>query len=167
MLEWKSYPESNDTTELLKKVVHCFEVEESRISSASNKNNSDRVLEILQPGLTSLGFEVEDKRKGKSIKRPVLFGRNGKWQKWFKVDAFHQDERTAIEIEAGRAYTNFQFLKDIFEACVMYDVEYLAIAVRRTYIKNKDFEKILDFMDTLYASGRLHIPLKGIVIIGY
>jgi hypothetical protein len=49
----------------------------------------------------------------------------------------------------------------------MNNVEFLAIAVRKTYLKNKDYDDILDFMDTLYASGRLAIPLQGILIIGY
>jgi hypothetical protein len=42
-----------------------------------------------------------------------------------------------LEIEAGRAVDNNQFLKDLFEACVSEKVKYLAIAVRLTYGKKK------------------------------
>lgn len=49
----------------------------------------------------------------------------------------------------------------------MHDDEYLAVTVRKTYLGTKDYAKILDFMDTLYASGKLGIPLRGIMIIGY
>ena len=72
-----------------------------------------------------------------------------------------------IEIEAGRAVANYQFLKDIFQACVMHDVEQLVIAVRNDYRGSDDFDVVTNFMDTLYASNRLNLPLKGILIIGY
>jgi hypothetical protein len=31
----------------------------------------------------------------------------------------------------------------------------------------KDFEKIYAFLETLYINGRLQLPLKGIVLIGF
>lgn len=71
---------------------------------------------------------------------------------------------------------NNQFLKDLFQACMMQDVDYLVIAVRNEYkIKTKnnmertnyDFEEVCKFFDALYASDRLQLPLKGILIIGY
>ena len=72
-----------------------------------------------------------------------------------------------IEVEAGRAVTNYQFLKDLFEATVMVDVDYLGIAVRNVYKRAKDFETVYSFLDTLHASERLKLPLKGILLIGY
>ena len=32
---------------------------------------------------------------------------------------------------------------------------------------DKAFEVVTTFMDTLYSSGRLEVPLKGILVIGY
>lgn len=53
----------------------------------------------------------------------------------------------------------------------MHNIDYLIIAVRNIYktksSKSKDFEKIMSFIDTLYASEKLVLPLKGILIIGY
>ena len=69
--------------------------------------------------------------------------------------------------ETVSATENNQFLKDIFQACMMFDVEYLVIAVRNTYRTHKDFEIIHTFLETLYISNRLHLPLKGILLIGY
>ena len=63
--------------------------------------------------------------------------------------------------------TNYQFLKDLFQACMMYEVDFLVIAVRKTYSKNQDFKTVITFFDTLYASGRLRLPLEGILIVGY
>lgn len=49
----------------------------------------------------------------------------------------------------------------------MHDVEYLVIAVRNIYRGNKDFDKMVAFFDTLYASNRLKLPLRGILTLGY
>ena len=50
---------------------------------------------------------------------------------------------------------------------MMYNVEYLVIGIRRIYRTSKDFEKVVTFFDTLYASDRLQLPLKGVLVIGY
>lgn len=76
-----------------------------------------------------------------------------------------------LEVEAGRGVANNQFLKDLFQACMMHDVHHLAIAVRITYSgggrTSRDFDYVTTFFDTLYASQRLTLPLRGITIIGY
>lgn len=71
------------------------------------------------------------------------------------------------EVEAGRAVDNNPFLKDIFQACMMHDILHLAIAVRNTYRNSDDFAKVESFLETLYVSGRLQLPLRGILLIGY
>ena len=72
-----------------------------------------------------------------------------------------------LEIEAGRAESNNQFLKDIFEASVMVHIDYLVLAVRTIYINKKDYEIIQGWLDTLYATNRIKFSLKGILLIGY
>lgn len=100
----------------------------------------------------------------------MLFGENGSVEKSFDADAHDAQRRMVLEIEAGRAVANNQFLKDLFQACMMHDVEYLGIAVRQVYEGGgalKDYERVVTFIDTLYASRRLSLPLAGIVVIGY
>jgi hypothetical protein len=97
----------------------------------------------------------------------VLFGRKGKILKCFNADAHAVSKGWVLEVEAGRAVDNNQFLKDIFQACMMHDVLHLAIAVRNTYRSSDDFAKVESFLETLYVSGRLQLPLKGILLIGY
>ncbi len=72
-----------------------------------------------------------------------------------------------MEVEAGRGVTNYQFLKDLFQACVMQDVDYAVIAIRQDYRGSDDFSKVVTFIETIYASNRLILPLKGLLIIGY
>ena len=52
----------------------------------------------------------------------------------------------------------------------MDDVTYCVIAVKilnRTSNNSKDFDYVVRFIDTVYASQKLKLPLKGVLIIGY
>ncbi len=168
MINWQYYPKSDSIPTHLSGVVGVFETHQEQISSDTNTFISDEVLGFLGNGLEGMGFQVEkSKKKADKIHVPVLFGRNGKLEKSFDADAFSQEQKTVIEVEAGRAVSNYQFLKDLFQASMMHEVDYLVIAVRNVYLKNKDFEKVISFFDTLYASNRLTLPLKGVLIIGY
>jgi len=127
------------------------------------------VLAVVSVDLEVSGFRVEvsKKREGK-ITVPVLFGKNGKIEKHFDADAWNIETKTVIEVEAGRAVTNYQFLKDLFQASMMEGVDFCVIAVRNIYQDTqKDFDKVCNFMETMYASERLRLPLRGILIIGY
>jgi hypothetical protein len=151
------------------RIVGLFEaVADSIDSTTPGVQHSDTVMARLRLGLETLGFRVE---KGKSsddkIVVPVLFGRKGKILKCFNADAHAAASGWVLEVEAGRAVDNNQFLKDIFQACMMHDVLHLAIAVRNTYRNSDDFAKVEGFLETMYVSGRLQLPLKGILLIGY
>ena len=168
MINWLCFPQSKIIPHHLKDVVDVFEFYKSTITSSKNNLNSNDVLETIRPGLEKLEFSIEiGKKNDEKIKVPVLFGVNGKLEKSFDADGYNSKNRTVLEVEAGRAVANYQFLKDLFQACMMYDVDYLIIAVRNEYNKSKDFEIVRKFFETLYASGRLNLPLQGILIIGY
>ena len=98
---------------------------------------------------------------------PVLFGVNDDVDQSFNADGISNDGRVVLEVEAGRAVANYAFLKDIFQACMMHRVEFLVLAVRNDYRGGDDFQKVYTFLETLYISGRLVLPLKGITLIGY
>ncbi len=176
MLNYQYYPKNNMVTNNLKNIINVFINNYDTISSIDDKKlKSNEVLSVCKDGLKNIGYRVESKEDG-TIQVPVLFGRNNSLEKAFKADAYNEKEKTVIEVEAGRGVMNNQFLKDLFQACMMQDVDYLVIAVRNEYkIKTKnnrertnyDFEEVCKFFDALYASDRLQLPLKGILIIGY
>ena len=92
----------------------------------------------MRDDLEKIGFKVEiDKMAKNKISVPVLFGKMGCPSQSFEADAYHEKDGFIVEVEAGRAVANYQFLKDLFEASVMVDINYLAIAVRRLY-KHKE-----------------------------
>ncbi|MEH7181093.1 hypothetical protein [Neobacillus vireti] len=168
MINWQYYPKTDLIPNHLYAVVNIFENKQNQIDSSKFTLPSNDVLAVIAEELEALHYQVEkSKREIDKIKVPVLFGRNGKLELYFEADAYHPIQKTVIEVEAGRAVDNFQFLKDLFQAAMMHDVEYLTIAVRTYYRKQKDFEKVTQFFDTLYASSRLKLPFKGILIIGY
>lgn len=172
MIHWAYFPRSDKATALAQSVVAAFVAGEQDFSSDTKTFPSNEVLALVAPHLKQLGFAVETgKKRSEKIRVPVLYGNNGTIDKAFDADAYHQEGRFVIEVEAGRGLVNFQFLKDLFQACMMDDVEYLAIAVRNVYtaggIKSQDFVQVVKWFDTLYASNRIQLPLKGILIIGY
>lgn len=167
-IQYQYFPKSCSVPKELQELISLFQKKESQITSSKHQLPSNEVLHILADDITALGYKVEMGKKAvDKIKVPVLFGRNGSLEKYFEADCYNQKEKVVIEIEAGRAVTNYQFLKDIFQASVMHDVDYLTVAVRNLYRKQKDFEIVTNFLDTLYASNRLEFPLKGILVIGY
>jgi hypothetical protein len=89
------------------------------------------------------------------------------WGSELRTSLYHPINKIVLEVEAGRGVTNYQFLKDLFQACVMQDVDYLAIAVRQDYRGSKDYEKVVTFIETIFASDRLKLPLNAVLIIGY
>jgi hypothetical protein len=171
---WQYFPKYSTAPDFLLDVVMAFKEKADAIETPANQFSSDEVLESMADALESIGFQVErGKKKVQKISRPVLYGKNGLIEKSFEVDAWEPNNRVVLEIEAGRGVVNYQFLKDFFEACVIQDADYLVIAVCKGYhppsYKNpvNDFETVATFMDTLFSSMRIQLPLKGIMVIGY
>jgi hypothetical protein len=168
MIQWMYFPKSARATPLALAIVGAFEAVSPNIDSEINELPSNDVLALAAPHLAAAGFVIETGKKSEQrINVPVLFGLNGRLEKSFDADAFHRDGGFVIEVEAGRGVVNNQFLKDLFQACMMHDVFYLAIAVRNAYKGSRDFDVVCRFMDTLYASQRLQLPLRGILVVGY
>ena len=168
MINWQFFPKSKVLPDHLSDVLGVFAFYQGLIDSDCNNLNSNEVLETVRIGLENQGYQIEKSKKTvDKIKVPVLFGINGKLEKYFEADGYDKISKTVIEVEAGRAVTNYQFLKDLFQACIMFDIDYLIIAVRNNYRGNPDFQNVNTFLDTLYVSDRLKLPLKGVLIIGY
>ena len=168
MIQYQFFPRSRGINTEMSRIVNCFVNANDKISSDNNDLTSNEVLAVLRPYFESIGFSVEcGKSKEDIIDVPVLLGVNNKVDKSFYADAISKDGKTVIEVEAGQATENHRFLKDIFEACMMFDVEYLVLAVRNKYRSHHDFDRVYTFLETLYISNRLHLPLIGIMLIGY
>lgn len=168
MINFQFYPKNKQITKDLRSVVDVFKANVTKFESPKFTLESNEVLNHVANDLNNIGYRVETSKKSSDkILVPVLYGLNGQMEQRFDADAYNEEKGIVVEVEAGRAVTNYQFLKDLFEACVMSDVNYLVIAVRNEYRNSRDFEKVITFFNTLYTSNRLQLPLKGVLIIGY
>jgi len=168
------FPNKDNISDPLKKVVNIFKKHENEIDSFSNDStneerlSSDDVLKVIETDLETEGFLVEkSKKKNDKIRMPVHVGNEDKARLFFEVDAWNKDTGIVIEVEAGRALDNHQFLKDIFEAAMMTDIKYLVIAVRECYRGRNDYLKIYEWLEPFYSTRRIKLDLKGILLIGY
>lgn len=168
MIKYQFFPRSRGVTSEMLQVIECFKLVNDRISSDHHELVSNDVLSILRPHFETIGYTVETgKSKEAKIDVPVLFGVDNRIDKSFYADALSKDGHIVIEVEAGQATENHRFLKDIFEASMMFEVEYLIVAVRNRYRTHNDFDRVFSFLETLYISNRIRLPLKGILLIGY
>jgi hypothetical protein len=168
MVNWNYFPKNARINDNLIHVIDIFNLHHNKIDSSKHQLNSNKVLECITDDLYNIGYKVESGKKKENIIRiPVLFGLNGKEIVAYEVDAYNPINKIVIEVEAGQAVINYKFLKDFFQCCMMYDVEYLCIAVRNRYRTSNDFNRVSDFFESFYISNRVKVPLKGLLIIGY
>ena len=173
LINWSFFPKTDPLPEVLNDPIKIFEKNHRKIDSTKNDTNklrlsSDKVLKVVEEDFIKAGFDIETgEKKIEKIRVPVLYGHQGTIAQAFEVDGWHKDKKIVLEIEAGRAYSNHQFLKDIFEASVMVNIDYLVLAVRNIYNNQKDYQIIRDWLDTLFITKRIKFELKGILLIGY
>ena len=144
MINYQFFPRSHGVTQEIKAIIDCFKQIEPKLEEENAHRTSNEVLALVRPYLEAIGFAVETgKGKEEKIDVPVLFGENNEVDKSFFADALSSDGKIVIEVEAGRAVKNNQFLKDIFQACMMFEVEYLVIAVLNEYKYNSGGKQVV------------------------
>ena len=113
-INFQYYPKNSRIPKHLEDVVEVFNLSYEKINSTEHSLWSNDVFKECSENLNKIGYEVEKNKDGtnKTINVPVLFGRNNSLEKSFKADAYSINDKTVIEVEAGRAVVNNQFLKD-------------------------------------------------------
>lgn len=171
---WRFYPYSISPPAWTGGVVKAFTDARGAVDSRTLHGiSSDRALAHIRPALEGLGFTVESgKKKTEKILRPVLFGEQGRPVVSYEVDAYHPGDRVAVEVEAGRGAANNADYRDIIRASLMVDADYLVMAMMLRYtagqsLATKSYEVTSKRIDAIYASDRLQLPLKGILLVGY
>jgi hypothetical protein len=170
---WKFYPARSPAPNWVADVVATFAAARPEIDSRTNRGvTSDAALQVLRPALRKLGFIIEaSKAKADKIWRPVLFGEVGRPLVAYEVDGFQPEHGIVLEVEAGRGAANNADYRDLIRASLMVDAEYLVLAMMLRYTAGRttvrSYEQTRDRIDAVYASERLTLPLKGILLIGY
>jgi len=177
VLRFSTFPRTESPPEFIKEVVSAFELHLGKIGTVNSGKGltSDKVLAVLRPALSDMGFEVEaSKRTEDKIKRPVFFGENAIPELQYEVDAWHRTWKSGLEIEAGRAWMGNAVYRDLIQALVMVELKHLILAVPQEYryksggrvITSRDYEHTVSVARTLYAHSRIVMPYS-LCVIGY
>ncbi len=176
-MRFSTFPRTEPAPNFLSQICDVFVAHKSTISTLENEKGkqSNQVLELIRPNLVELGFEVE---KGKSIdskiKRPVFFGENANPSLQYEVDAWHPTLCIGLEVEAGRAKMGNAIYRDLIQALVMVELDYLVLAVPLAYkyqsggrtVVSKDYEHTVSVAEALYGHSRISMPY-GLCVLGY
>jgi hypothetical protein len=174
---WTYYPVRNRPPDWVYKFVAMVASHRGDIESATVDGlTSDSVLARLKISLESLGFQVEaGKRRGQKIRRPVLFGDQGRERETYEVDAVHDELGILVEVEAGRGARGNAVYRDLVRASLVVDARYLVLGVMSHYRHRSSGRAVVvgsykdarNLLDAIFASGRLVFPFEGILLFGY
>lgn len=151
---------------------------EQSISTVERKTGlgSDQVLQQLADGLHELGYAVESgKKASERIRRPVLFGGNGHAEVSYEIDAFHDGHGIVVEVEASRGARGNATYRDLIRASLIVDASFLALLLPIAYrhvssgreVSVRAYKECADLLSALYASQRLPLPFRGVLLVGY
>jgi hypothetical protein len=175
--EWFYYPSRTRPPDWVHELLDVVSAARPLIDSATVDGlTSDKVLAHLRPGLLKLGYEVEGgKHRADKIRRPVLFGDQGRERVAYEVDAVHDELGILVEVEAGRGARGNAVYRDLVRSSLIVDQRFLVLGVMRSYRHQSSGRPIIvssyrdskDQLDALYASGRLRLPFEGVLLFGY
>jgi hypothetical protein len=170
---WQFYPARSPAPGWVDSVTTAFSGAQTQIDSRVKSGvSSNMALAALRPALVAAGFEIEaGKTAAGKIRRPVLFGERGHPRVAYEVDGFHPDLRIVLEIEAGRGAAGNADYRDLIRTSLIVDADYLIPGMMLEYRSGKttlrSYERTQDQIDAIYASERLRLPFKGILLVGY
>lgn len=176
-IRFSTFPRTQPPSAFVFKVAKVFEDHIDEIGTLQPRKGltSDEALAVLREDLVGLGFAVEaGKRASDKIKRPVFFGENSQPDLQYEVDAWHADWRAGLEVEAGRAWMGNAIYRDLIQALVMVEMDYLFLAVPQAYryktggkeIASKDYDNTVSVAQALFGHTRISMPFS-LCVIGY
>jgi hypothetical protein len=177
MIRYSTFPRTEPPAEWVERVVGLFRLHEAAIDTEALEKGltSDEVLALMASDFETLGFQVErGKQASQKIERPVLFGENGAPTVKYQVDGYHPEWRCGLEIEAGRAWMGNAVYRDLVQALVMVEVEWLCLAVSNTYkfmssgrqSVSRDYDNARDLAEAVYGHSRVKMPYR-LLLVGY
>lgn len=176
-IRFTAFPRTRPPPPFAEALVGVFESHQPAIGTLDRDKGltSNAILSRLAPDLTSLGFSVETSKADEAkIKRPVFFGEGGRPDLRYEIDSYHPEWRCGLEVEAGRAWLGNAVYRDLIQAMVMVDLDWLCLAVPLGYRRNslgrrvvsRDYDNTCAVANALYSHDRVRMPF-GLLVIGY
>jgi hypothetical protein len=173
---WKYFPSNATPPEWALAMAELVARHAAEISTveASTGLKSDDVLAELRDDLELMGFVVEaGKTKADKVARAVLYGEGGMPEVNYEIDGFHDGFGIALEVEAGRGAQSNADYRDIVRTSLILDAQFLVLLQPVAYRSNPGAKAITAYattrshLEAIYASQRLRLPFKGLLLIGY
>lgn len=174
---WSYFPSNTRPPDWVSELVGVVSTCETGVSSnrVDGAVSSDAVLAELAPGLQALGYIVETgKRVDQKVRRPVLFGENGKATVTYDVDAAHEALGIVVEVEAGRGARNNAAYRDLVRSSLILDARFLVLLMPLAYRYGAEkptvvaaYSETQEQLRAIYASRRLQLPFEGVLLVGY
>ncbi len=173
-IRYMSFPRTEPPPQFAARIIDVFREHEPAIATELLERHlkSDEVLATVGADLRCLGFEVEvSKARHDKISRPVFFGENGEPTLRYEVDAYHPEWRCGLDIEGIRAIRGGALYRDLIQAMVMVQVDFLCLAVPNlvqwgTSGKSRSYIESVRTLEALYGHTRFKMPYRTIII-GY
>lgn len=174
---WIYYPIRTQPPDWVHDLIGVVRTNRAHIDSSMVTGlTSDTVLSHIAPGLATLGYVVETgKKSGQKVRRPVLFGEQGRPRVTYEVDVVQDEERIVLEVEAGRGARGNAVYRDLVRTSLIVGVRYLALGVMTEYrhlsggrqMAVRSYHDAREQLDAIYASGQLRLPFDGVLLFGY
>jgi hypothetical protein len=176
-IRFTAFPRTQPPPSFAQDLIGVFEQHHGSIGTMDRDKGltSNAILARVAPDLIALGFTVEmNKSEEGKIKRPVFFGEGGRPDLRYEIDSYHSGWRCGLEVEAGRAWLGNAIYRDLIQAMVMVDLDWLALAVPLGYRRNslgrrvtsRDYDNACAVANTLYSHDRVRMPFR-LLVIGY
>lgn len=176
-IRFTAFPRTQPPPAFASSLVGVFEAHHDAIGTLNREKGltSNAILALLAEDLLALGFAVEmSKAAEHRIKRPVFFGEGGQPDLRYEIDSFHPGWRCGLEVEAGRAWLGNAIYRDLIQAMVMVDLDWLGLAVPLGYRRNslgrrvtsRDYENTCAVANALYSHDRVRMPFR-LLVMGY
>jgi hypothetical protein len=177
VIRFSTFPRTDPPPDWCGALVNVFRQHEDNIGTLSLEKGltSNVVLGVVSEDLSALGFAVDaGKLATQRVERPVFFGENGIPTVRYQIDAYHPSWRCGLEIEAGRAWMGNAVYRDLIQALVMVDVDWLCLAVPNGYrytsggklVVSRDYDNTRDLADAIFGHTRLKMPYR-LILVGY
>lgn len=171
-LRWRYFPPTEEIPTHLTKVITAFTGAWPAIETyvASKGGTDGRVIaaEVENHFPQASGWHLEN-ADGK-VRMPVIWGENGTVLMRVEPDGLfrHPDGAiTLLEIEGGGAVQNNRLMKDLFEALLIPQVDYVAVAVPQLAHGRPPFDIAVNLVSAIYARSLQIGHLKGVLLIGW
>lgn len=93
----------------------------------------------------------------------------------YEIDAFHDNRGIVVGVEAGRGARGNATYREIIRPSLILDAQYLALLLPVAYrhmsgakeVSVAAYKDCLDLLTAVYASQRLPLPFRGVLLVGY